>query len=124
MFTFPHSTKHVGLYQKFGYWPEYLTALMVRGIEAEPSEPETKSEGRIARSILSRLSKGEQEKAIKACRKLSDGIEKSLDLSEEIRSVLAQHTGDVVLAYGPENWTALRSACTDPVPKGAQLPAM
>src|SRR5580658_1414858 len=28
LFTFPHSTKHVGLYQKFGYWPQYLTALM------------------------------------------------------------------------------------------------
>lgn len=30
LFTFPHSTKHVGLYQKFGYWPTYLTALMAR----------------------------------------------------------------------------------------------
>src|SRR3954452_20314271 len=28
LFTFPNSTKHVGLYQKFGYWPGYLTALM------------------------------------------------------------------------------------------------
>ena len=28
LFTFPHSTKHVGLYQKFGYWPGYLTSLM------------------------------------------------------------------------------------------------
>src|SRR4051794_32941534 len=28
LFTFSHSTKHVGLYQKFGYWPDYLTALM------------------------------------------------------------------------------------------------
>ena len=28
LFTFAHSTKHVGLYQKFGYWPGYLTALM------------------------------------------------------------------------------------------------
>ena len=25
LFTFPHSTKHLGLYQKFGYWPGYLT---------------------------------------------------------------------------------------------------
>ncbi len=26
LFTFPQSAKHVGLYQKFGYWPRYLTA--------------------------------------------------------------------------------------------------
>ena len=30
LFTFPHSAKHVGLYQKFGYWPRYLTAIMMR----------------------------------------------------------------------------------------------
>jgi GNAT superfamily N-acetyltransferase len=28
LFTFPQSAKHVGLYQKFGYWPRYLTAIM------------------------------------------------------------------------------------------------
>src|SRR5271168_4345024 len=28
LFTFAHSAKHVGLYQKFGYWPQYLTAIM------------------------------------------------------------------------------------------------
>ena len=30
LFTFPNSLKHVGLYQKFGYWPGYLTAIMKR----------------------------------------------------------------------------------------------
>src|SRR5690242_2241329 len=25
LFTFPHSTKHVGLYQRFGFWPQHLT---------------------------------------------------------------------------------------------------
>src|ERR1700689_5889220 len=28
LFTFAHSAKHVGLYNKFGFWPGYLTALM------------------------------------------------------------------------------------------------
>src|SRR5213595_3717111 len=42
LFTFAHSAKHVGLYQKFGFWPRFLTAVMsirVRQIEprAEPS---------------------------------------------------------------------------------------
>ena len=30
LFTFAQSAKHVGLYQKFGYWPRYLTAVMTR----------------------------------------------------------------------------------------------
>ena len=41
LFTFPQSAKHVGLYQKFGYWPRYLTALMTRTPEANPA-PEAK----------------------------------------------------------------------------------
>src|ERR1700683_2457328 len=37
LFTFPQSSKHVGLYQKFGYWPRYLTAIMTRTPEANPT---------------------------------------------------------------------------------------
>jgi GNAT superfamily N-acetyltransferase len=33
LFTFPHSPKHLGLYQKFGYWPQHLTALMALPVE-------------------------------------------------------------------------------------------
>jgi GNAT superfamily N-acetyltransferase len=36
LFTFPQSAKHVGLYQKFGYWRRYLTAIMTRSPEAMP----------------------------------------------------------------------------------------
>ncbi|MCL4368052.1 MAG: GNAT family N-acetyltransferase [Actinobacteria bacterium] len=28
--TFAQSAKHVGLYQKFGFWPQYLTAIMAK----------------------------------------------------------------------------------------------
>jgi len=28
LFTFAHSAKHVGLYQKFGFWPRFLTMIM------------------------------------------------------------------------------------------------
>ena len=38
LFTFAHSAKHVGLYQKFGYWPRYLTAIMTRTPEAATGE--------------------------------------------------------------------------------------
>ena len=36
LFTFPQSAKHVGLYQKFGYWPRYLTAIITRTPEPDP----------------------------------------------------------------------------------------
>ena len=33
LFTFAHSQKHVGLYQKFGFWPRFLTAIMSKPVE-------------------------------------------------------------------------------------------
>jgi hypothetical protein len=32
LFTFPQSPKHIGLYQKFGFWPQYLTPLMEKQV--------------------------------------------------------------------------------------------
>src|ERR1700735_327351 len=41
LYTFAQSAKHVALYQKFGYWPRYLTAIMTGPSEfkgvAEPT---------------------------------------------------------------------------------------
>ena len=32
LFTFAESPKHVGLYQRFGFWPQQLTAVMAREV--------------------------------------------------------------------------------------------
>jgi GNAT superfamily N-acetyltransferase len=90
LFTFPQSAKHVGLYQKFGYWPRYLTAIMTRMPEAKAAN---------APSLLSAFTKSQRELAILACGKLTHKIDKGLDLAGEIRAVLVQRTGDVVLTY-------------------------
>jgi hypothetical protein len=90
LFTFPQSSKHVALYQKFGYWPRYLTAIMTR-------TPETKLAP--APTLLSAFTKSQREQAIRACGKLTHKIDKGLDLAGEIRAVLAQRTGDAVLTY-------------------------
>lgn len=92
LFTFAHSPKHVGLYQKFGYWPRYLTAIMTRTPELNPASQRSAK-------LLTKLSRTEREQAIEACRKLTHGIDKGLDLTGELKAVLARHTGDVVLAY-------------------------
>jgi GNAT superfamily N-acetyltransferase len=89
LYTFPQSARHVGLYQKFGYWPRYLTAIMTRTPEADAA-----LNGPVP---LSSLTRSAREQAIQSCAKLTHKIDKGLDLSGEIRAVLAQHTGDVVL---------------------------
>lgn len=95
LFTFSHSVKHVGLYQKFGYWPDYLTALMK--YTPDPKTPAgTKLPGVIP---FTALNKRDREHAIAACAKLTNTIDKGLDLSDEIRAVLKQKTGEVILTY-------------------------
>jgi GNAT superfamily N-acetyltransferase len=89
LFTFAQSAKHVCLYQKFGYWPRYLTAIMTRTPEGNPGTP----------ALLSALARSRREQAIQACGKLTHGIDRGLDLAGEIRAVLAQRTGDVVLIH-------------------------
>src|SRR5271168_138996 len=87
LFTFPQSAKHVGLYQKFGYWPRYLTAVMMFTPPPNLAAP----------TLLSTLPKSQREQAILECAKLTNKIDKGLDLTGEIRAVLSQRTGDVVL---------------------------
>jgi GNAT superfamily N-acetyltransferase len=90
LYTFAQSTKHSALYQKFGYWPRYLTAIMTGPSEAQGAEAPT---------LLSSLKRGQREQAIQACVRLTHKIDKGLDLTGEIRALLAQRTGDVVLRY-------------------------
>ena len=87
LFTFANSAKHVNLYQKFGYWPRYLTAIMTFTPPANLDSP----------TLLSTLPKNQRKQAIQECAKLTKKIDKGLDLTGEIQAVLAQHTGDVVL---------------------------
>src|ERR1700729_75428 len=58
LYTFAQSPKHVALYQKFGYWPRYLTAIMTGPSEFKGVEEPT---------LLSSLKKSQREQAIQAC---------------------------------------------------------
>jgi GNAT superfamily N-acetyltransferase len=97
LFTFPHSPRHVGLYQKFGYWPGSLTALVKRA----PTPPAWSfAQSAKIPVLLSSLSSKEQERGIEACAKLTNSFERGLDLSDEMRAVMVQRTGDVILIEG------------------------
>lgn len=89
LFTFPQSPKHIGLYQKFGFWPQHLTPLMEKHV-APPS-------GVHEHSTYSTVSEGERSAILSACRELTDSIFEGLDLEHEIRATDAQALGETVL---------------------------
>ncbi len=95
LFTFAHSTKHVGLYRSFGYWPGYLTALM----KYQPQPPSVLHGCAAPPVLLSQQPKAAREEIIQQCRRLTNRLDRGLDLTEEIRSLLAQKIGDVVLTF-------------------------
>ena len=112
LFTFAHSPKHVGLYQKYGYWPGYLTALMTRA-----PEPASTHE---SPTLLSGLKKAEREQAIEACARLTRKIDNGLDLSDEIRSALKQRVGDVVLTQTRGTLDGFAVCLTGPGSEGGE----
>jgi GNAT superfamily N-acetyltransferase len=107
LFTFAHSTKHVGLYQKFGYWPGYLTALMTHTPKAGGATG--------ANAVpLSTLPRKQREEGISACAKLTGRIDRGLDLSDEIRWVLKNKTGDVLLTRSRSTVEGFALCCHGP----------
>jgi GNAT superfamily N-acetyltransferase len=91
LYTFAQSPKHLGLYQKFGYWPQYLTAILTR-----TPEPANSAASPV---LLSTLSRVPRERAIQTCARITNGIDPGLHLSDEIRAALTRGLGDVLLSY-------------------------
>jgi GNAT superfamily N-acetyltransferase len=96
LFTFSHSPKHIGLYQKFGFWPGYLTAMMSK--DAAGSD--------IGAIRYSALEEAQRKQALDACRRLTDSIFEGLDVTAEIRAVAAQGLGDTLLLWGGDTLDA------------------
>jgi GNAT superfamily N-acetyltransferase len=90
LFTFPHSQKHIGLYQRFGFFPRFLTAVM-----AKPVTPAAAPTASCAR--LSDLATETHQEILASCRDLTDTVYDGLDVTSEIRTVASQRLGDTVL---------------------------
>jgi len=88
LFTFAQSTKHVNLYQKFGFWPRFLTAMMSKTI-SDPAPVEFVR--------FSSLSDRQPAEAVAACREVTDAIFEGLDVTVDILSVQNQNLGDTIL---------------------------
>jgi len=93
LFTFASSTKHVNLYQKFGFWPRFLTSLMSLSVEEKPPA------GRRKWLRFSDLSESEKDECMQACRELTNSIYDGLGLDREIRAVDNQKLGDTLLTW-------------------------
>ena len=93
LFTFAQSIKHIHLYQKFGFWPRYLTSIMSKTI-GQTQKPVQSS---YHWSRFSELNSYEKTRAIEECTDLTNQIYNGLNLETEINSVEKQRLGDTIL---------------------------
>jgi len=99
LFTFPHSQKHIGLYQRFGFWPRFLTAIMSKPVEQITSA--------MRWTKFSEVSNAERDDVLSACREVTDAVYEGLDVAIEIRAVAEQNLGDTILLWDNDRLMAL-----------------
>lgn len=87
LYTFSSSAKHHALYQKFGFWPRFLTAVMAKAPQA----------GAERCRRFSTLTGAEKQTALSACRAITDVVHAGLEVGREILAVDTQGLGDTVL---------------------------
>jgi len=91
LFTFPTSPKHLGLYQKFDYWPRALVAVMTRPVKPTPA---------VRYRRLSEIEESARGRWVRACREVTESVFDGLDVEREIGAVAAQSIGDTILLEG------------------------
>lgn len=89
LFTGARSPKHLHLYQKFGFWPRVLTALL--------SKPAAGGDLPGGGQRYSTLDDAARDRALDEARALTGAVYNGLDLSGEIRAVAEQSLGDTLL---------------------------
>jgi GNAT superfamily N-acetyltransferase len=92
LFTFAQSSKHIHLYQKFGFWARYLTAVMSKNTENASRSPRQ----RTFQSHYSKIPPNERKEAIEECRRLTNTVFDGLSLEREIIAVEKQRLGDTI----------------------------
>lgn len=99
LFTFANSPKHVALYQKFGFWPRFLTAIMSKEL-TQPRKNKTikLNWSRYSEEVSERTHKDEKH-LLEECNRLTNDVYEGLSLESEIRSVKKQNLGDTILLW-------------------------
>ena len=91
LYTFSNSPKHLFLYQKYGFHPRFLTAIM--------SKAATDHGDSISWSRFSELLDAERQTCLSACRELTGAILEGLDVTTEVVALHAQSLGDTILVW-------------------------
>jgi len=127
LFTFPHSPKHIHLYESYGFVPQRLTPVLSKMVTARPDAgdagatsaqpPHPSLSPQAGRGLLgvgeaaaepyaklgegvssfSNLAPAERTAVLAACRAVSDSVFPGLDLTCEIAAIAAQRVGETVL---------------------------
>jgi GNAT superfamily N-acetyltransferase len=92
LFTFAASPKHVGLYQRFGFWPRDLVANMTTKLDGDGTNS-------ISPARFSQAKQRDRSALLIACREVTDAIFDGLDVQREIATVISQNLGDAILIW-------------------------
>ena len=91
LYTFAHSPKHLALYQKYEFWPRFLTAIMAKSvIQKEPRAKVT---------YYSEVSAMEEAKLLGNFRELTNAIYRGFDVTREVIAVYNQGIGDTLVIW-------------------------
>lgn len=103
LFTFPQSAKHLGLYQRFGFWPGALTPVLTRELGPARSTPDPERPHiRFGETGIEA-----QPTMLAAIRTLGDALYPGLDVSGDILSIQEQRLGETVLQFEGESLTGV-----------------
>ena len=89
LYTFAHSPKHLALYQKYGFWPRFLTAIMAKAVE--PGKTWTQA------SYYSEAAETGRARLLMGIREVTKALYRGLDVSREVLAVYNQGLGDTVV---------------------------
>ena len=91
LLTFAESTKHVGLYQSFGFWPRYLIVAM--------SAPVVAPELAVPYARFSEVAPRDRDGVTSQIREPTFSVFDGLDVTREVEAVLEQRLGETLLIH-------------------------
>ncbi len=91
LFTHPQSPGHLRLYQRHGFWPGALHAVMSRAVV------DSDRSGKPEAVRLDALGATAREAALAGCRSVARAVFRGLDLTREIEGLAAQTLGDTLV---------------------------
>ncbi|HZI51224.1 MAG TPA: GNAT family N-acetyltransferase [Terriglobia bacterium] len=90
LYTFAESPKHIALYQKYGFYPRFLTAILLKPVARDAT-------ARRAWEKFSEIPPHDHHAVLESCYRLTDAVYPGLNVEREIRAVYTQHLGETIL---------------------------